>query len=133
MGSQKFIVKETKRGIGKGLYAGRAFRKGAYLLDYTGELITQKEADRRGTRYLFEVSGRWVIDGEGEENIARYINHSCEPNIEAVEEDGCVKFYALRDIAKGEELTFDYGEEYVKEFIAPTGCKCGAQTHKYGA
>lgn len=123
--AQDFTIQDTAKG--KGLFAVRDFAAGEYLLDYVGEIITAREADKRAdNEYLFELENKMVIDGKEESNIARYINHSCDPNTEAIEEDGAIRFYTLRDIHTGEEFTFDYGEEHVAEFIAPYGCKCSA-------
>ena len=72
-----------------------------------------------------------TLDGDTPENTAKYINHSCDPNVEAEideEDDGSkhINIYAVRGIAAGEELYIDYGEEYFDEFIRPVGCKCGS-------
>lgn len=119
---------KVKRSLGKGLglFADEQIKKGEYVISYTGELITSAEADKRGTRYLFELDDDYVIDGSGRENVARYINHACKPNLEAEIEDGQIHLSALRSIMPGEELNFDYGEEYFDEFIKPHGCKCAS-------
>ena len=57
-------------------------------------------------------------------NKARYLNHSCRPNCETDIVKGKVYIYAKRNIKSGEELTYDYGKEYVDDFIKPYGCKC---------
>jgi SET domain-containing protein len=57
-------------------------------------------------------------------NLARYINHDCEPNCEADIRDGRIMIFAAENIAHGQELTIDYGQEYFDEFIKPHGCKC---------
>lgn len=109
---------------GLGLFASEPIKKGARIIEYTGERITNTEADRRGGQYLFEISSRTTIDGKGRENIARYINHACDPNCESRIERGRVFIYAIKRIEPGEELTYDYGEEFVREHIAPKGCRC---------
>ena len=119
-----FIVKESRPGIGQGLFANKGFKEGDFLIEYTGEVISSEEADRRATKYLFQIDENYTIDGDVETNIARYVNHFCNPNVEAVVEAGQINFYALRNIERGEEVGFDYGEEYIKEFIEPVGCKC---------
>lgn len=101
---------------GMGVFARRAIAAGDCISEYVGELITWKEADRRAERkedptnhtFLFSLANRKVIDGGTGGNDARWINHSCEPNCEAREEDGRVFIFALRDIARGEELNYDY-------------------------
>ncbi len=110
---------------GLGLFANRDFKKDAFIIEYTGEPLTHEESDQKGGRYLFTLNDKTVLDGTGREHTARYINHSCEPNIEAViEDEEQIMFYALRDINKGEEFTFDYGEEYVEDIIQKEGCRC---------
>jgi uncharacterized protein len=123
----KFEIRESEPGKGKGLYAVRAFEFGEYMLDYTGKKIPTAEADKLTTKYLFELDDQWTIDGEEESNTARYINHSCDPNVEAEVDGDRIKIHAARDIEKGEELTIDYGDEYFDEFIKPYGCLCGTE------
>ncbi len=121
----KFEIREIGGVKGKGLYALRDFEFGEYLLDYTGVKITAEYADTLETKYLFELDDKWTIDGEDESNTARYINHSCDPNVEAEVVDDRIMIHAARDIEAGEELTIDYGDEYFDEFIRPFGCMCG--------
>jgi uncharacterized protein len=113
------------RGIaGLGMFASVDIKKGQYIIEYTGEYLTNKEAEKRGGRYLFEIDENTTIDGSMRENKARYLNHACKPNVEAVIEDGKIFFYSKRVIKKNEELTFDYGKEYFKVYIEPYGCRC---------
>lgn len=110
---------------GLGLFANKNFVIGDFIIEYTGEPLTHHEADERGGRYLFTLNDTTVLDGTARENIARYINHACDPNSEAViEDEEQIMFYAIKDIKKGEELTFDYGQEYVEDFIKKVGCRC---------
>ena len=112
-------------GVGDGLFAVRPIAAEEFILEYTGERIPTKHADALPSRYLFEINDTWTVDGPVPGNTAGYINHACEPNVEAVIEEGeHIMIYATRDIASGEELTIDYGEEYFEEFIEPAGCKC---------
>jgi SET domain-containing protein len=109
-----------------GCYTTTPLRKGTRIIEYTGERITNAEADRRyegrELTYLFGLSdGKHVIDGNG---IAALINHSCDPNCEAMELRGRVWITAIRDIRPGEELTYDYNL-YDGEGDAP--CRCGAR------
>jgi SET domain-containing protein len=78
----------------------------------------------RGGGYLFELDENYAIDGSSRQNLARYINHSCEPNSEAYISGKRIRIWSKQALAAGEEMTIDYGEEYVKEFIKPKGCKC---------
>jgi SET domain-containing protein len=122
-------VKPSHSGTGEGLYARADIVKGDFIVEYTGTKITTKAADALKTRYLFELDDNWTIDGETPSNIARYINHSCEPDAEAEIHDGHILISAVRDIRAGGEITIDYGEEYFDEFIRPLGCKCAAKKH----
>lgn len=118
-----FTVKKSSAGLG--LFAAKDFSAGDFIIQYKGEKITHDEADRRGGKYLFTLNEKWVIDGKERANTARYINHSCEPNVEAViEDDKRIIFLAVKKIAPGDEFTFDYGKEYVEDIIAKAGCKC---------
>ena len=121
---RKFKVKRSAPGMGLGLFATEKIEEGEFIVEYIGEIITAEEANKRLTRYLFEIDDDYTIDGATRENVARYMNHLCDPNVEAEIESGQIKFYALRDIEPGEELGYDYGEEYFDEFIKPYGCGC---------
>lgn len=119
----EFKVKRSSAGLG--LFATIPFEKEDFVIQYIGEKISHDEADRRGGKYLFTLNEKWVVDGKERSNTARYINHSCKPNMEAViEDDKRIIFMALRNIKPGEELSFDYGKEYVEDIIAKAGCKC---------
>ncbi len=117
-------VRPSRPEVGDGLFAVADITKGDFITEYTGKRIPTKIADTLKTRYLFELDEKWTIDGESFSNIARYINHSCEPNAEAEIHDDHVLIFATRDIKAREEITIDYGEEYFNEFIRPAGCKC---------
>lgn len=120
------VVKRSSAGLG--LFADRTFKKGETVIEYTGEVITDDEAQRRGGKYLFELNNKWTIDGKGRKNTARYINHSCKPNCypELTRNEKRVFIIAKRQIQSGEELTYNYGKEYVDRFIKPIGCKCAS-------
>ena len=120
---KKVKVKRSKAGLG--LFADEPIKKNEFVIEYTGKMLTREEADRKGGKYLFEISSRRTVDGSGRENTARYINHSCKPNCEVDIKRGRIFIYALRNIKADEELNYDYGEEYVDEYIKPHGCKCG--------
>jgi uncharacterized protein len=119
-------VKVKKSSAGLGLFALEPIKKDQVVIEYTGERITEEEANRRGGRYLFEVTDTLVIDGKGRENTARYINHACKPNCEAEhdEEEDRIYIRARKNIKAGEEITYHYGKEYMKQIIGPEGCKC---------
>lgn len=122
---------------GKGAFAIRPIRKGERLIEYTGERIPHPVADERYDddsmdvhhTFLFTVSSRTVIDATVSGNESRFINHSCDPNCETEIERGRVWIYAIRDIAEGEELHYDYayersGDETERE-EALYRCLCG--------
>lgn len=119
-----YEVKKSSAGLG--LFAASDYKKGDLVIEYTGEKITEEEANRRGGKYLFELNDDWTIDGKGRENKARYLNHSCKPNCypELDEEEEHIFIYAKRNIKPGEELTYNYGKMYFDELIKSDGCKC---------
>jgi SET domain-containing protein len=119
---QKTKVKRSSAGLG--LFSGEDIKKGSLVIEYTGNILSSKEADARGGKYLFEVNSKKVIDGSGRENKARYINHSCRSNCEIEIKKGRVFVFARKNIKKGEELSYDYGKEYFNEYIKPNGCRC---------
>ncbi len=123
---------------GKGVFALQAFRSGEHVITYRGELITWKEALRRHPHdpaqpdhtFYFHIDDNHVVDGNVNGNAARWINHSCDPNCIADDSSGEVQVLALRDIAAGEELFYDYGL-VIDERMTPTlkkrfACWCGA-------
>lgn len=111
---------------GLGLVATKPLARGDFVIEYTGELIGPKEADRRANRYLFDVDDTHTIDGSPRSNTARYINHACRPNCEAEADvsEKRIRIYAKRSIAAGEEITIDYGRAHFDEYIKPKGCRC---------
>ncbi len=109
-----------------GVYASAPIRKGARVVEYAGERITPEEADRRydgvSRTYLYGLDdGKTVIDGKG---LGAYLNHSCDPNCEADEIKGRVWLFAIRDIAAGEELVWDYN---LYDDDEPAPCQCGSR------
>ncbi|MBP9710726.1 MAG: SET domain-containing protein-lysine N-methyltransferase [Candidatus Pacebacteria bacterium] len=131
VGDFKLQVKRSK--TGKGLFANTAIPRGACIIEYTGRVVSEAKQARMSGKYLFEVSKKVTIDGNIPSNKARYINHSCAPNCEADGPSGKVFILALRNIKPGEELTYDYGEEYFDEHIKPKGCRCPKCTAKRSA
>ncbi len=97
---------------GRGVYASRLIRKGKRIIEYTGERIPDEnidDDDESSHTFYFALSNGKVIDPAVKGgNDARWINHSCEPNCEAIEEGNRVFIYALRNIQPGEELFYDY-------------------------
>ena len=122
---RSFRVGRARTGLG--LFATEPIEKGAFIVAYRGVRIGHAEAERRearGARYIFEINSRWSIDGSDRRNLARYANHSCRPNAESALSKGRLILRAIRPIATGDEITFDYGEEYFDLFIRPLGCRC---------
>ena len=123
---------------GRGAFAKRRIRKGQKIVEYTGEKIDNDEADRRYDEdnmnrhhtFLFTLDDDWCIDGDVRSNIARLINHSCDPNCEAVITRGHIWLEAIRAIPAGTELVYDYQYEddadYTEEDLRFYACKCGA-------
>lgn len=123
---------------GKGLFATRPIRKGARIIEYVGQHIDNAEADRRfekkkvndGHTFFFTLDEDTVIDAGVRGNVARFINHSCAPNCEPLIEDGKIWIYAIRSIATGAELAYDYNIQRAPEDPANIAkvyaCRCGA-------
>jgi uncharacterized protein len=123
---------------GKGVYALQPIAEGETVIEYVGEVISWPEAERRHPHdpsqpdhtFYFHLDDDRVIDGLVGGNSSRWINHSCDPNIEADDASGRVFLVALRDIAPGEELFFDYGlvidERYTPALKKRFACHCGA-------
>ncbi len=112
---------------GLGCFATRAIAKGTRVLEYLGERIDKQESLRRcelNNPYIFSLNDAEDIDGAVEWNPARLINHSCEPNCEAVCEDNRIWIIANRDVRAGEELTFNYGFDL--EDYRDYPCTCGS-------
>ncbi len=130
-----FKIVKVKRGLaGLGLFAGEDIKKGSVIIEYIGNILNKEEAEKITTnQYLFEVNRNKTIDGSVRWNIARYCNHSCDGNAESEIRKGRVFIEAIKNIKEGEEILYDYGEEFVQEYIAPYGCRCIAKKHLYGA
>jgi SET domain-containing protein len=123
---------------GRGAFAVRMIRKGTRIIEYTGERISQEEADRRYDdqkmehhhTFLFTLDDDTVVDAAVGGNDARFINHSCDPNCEAVIEDRRIYIEATRTIYPGEELVYDYQYERTDETTEADEklyvCTCGA-------
>jgi SET domain-containing protein len=122
---------------GKGVFALQPLAAGERIIEYVGEVITWPEALRRHPHdpaqpnhtFYFHVDDEHVIDANVGGNAARWINHSCSPNCHADEVDGRIFIEALRDIAPGEELFYDYGliidERYTPKLKREYECRCG--------
>ena len=109
---------------GKGLFAEEDIPKDVCVIEYTGRVVSKEEVDKNEGKYLFEVNAKKTINGNIPSNRARYINHSCRPNCEAVGPPDKVFIFSRKHIKAGMELTYDYGKEYFDKFIRPKGCRC---------
>jgi uncharacterized protein len=122
---------------GKGVFAVRRIAAGTRIIEYLGERVSHREADRRygdkdphdNHTFLFIVDARTVIDAGVDGNEARFVNHACEPNCESVIEARRVFIDALRSIEPGEELTYDYQiqrePDDPPDVDAIFACRCG--------
>ena len=116
----------------RGLYAAMNIKKNTKIIEYKGKIITVKETetnpkfDNNKAIYLFNLNKKYDLDGDFKYNTARLINHSCDPNCEV---DGVglkLWIYAVKDIKKNDELTYDYGFSFDKDY-KDFPCRCGAK------
>ena len=132
----KWIQSRASGIHGHGACARRLIPDGTRLIEYTGQRITKAEARRRETQrlarqarggdgcvYIFELNRRHDLDGRKSRSAARLLNHSCAPNCRTENIRGRIWIIARRDIAAGEELTFDYGYGFKEWRLHP--CRCG--------
>lgn len=133
-------IQTRRSGVhGKGVFAVQDIPKGDIIIEYVGEIINWKEALRRHPHdpkdpnhtFYFHVDEDHVIDAKVGGNSSRWINHACDPNCEADEEEGRVFIKSLRKIRAGEELNYDYGliidEPYTDKLKAEYPCWCGSE------
>lgn len=125
---------------GLGLWAQHPIKKGEFLVEYVGQLLTVEEnevllshTEDPNHTFSFGLDNGLIIDGGVEGNISRFINHSCAPNAEFRETDNNLLFiYATQDIGAGEEIFFDYslqhGGPYTQSLKDQYKCFCGAET-----
>lgn len=134
----KYLYLQESPIHGRGIYAARDIAAGTDVIQYVGDLIDKDEAERRaekvrlraektgsGAVYIFTVNDEFDIDGDVPENYARYINHGCVTNCEAVNIEDEIWIEATRNIKKGEELVYDYGFDYSSWDEHP--CYCGSK------
>ena len=115
-----------------GLYASKDIKKGTRIIEYKGKIISTKlsainpKFDNSKAIYLFNLNKRYDLDGDFKFNIARLINHSCDPKCEVLGEGLKVWVYAMKNINKGDELSYDYGFAFDEDF-RQFPCKCGSK------
>jgi SET domain-containing protein len=120
-----FRIGRSRTGLG--LFATEPIGKHAFIVEYKGPWLPNEQAEKleaRGNRYLYEINSRWTIDGSSRRNIGRYANHSCRPNAESHRIRDKIILRAIRNIRPGEEITYDYGDDYLQNVITRRGCKC---------
>ena len=133
-----YIELRTSKIQGTGAFAARAIRKGTRIVEYTGQRISWRTADKRYDddrmgrhhTFLFTIDEKVVIDGAVNGNAARFLNHSCDGNCEAIDDRKRIFIEARRNIKAGEELLYDYQYERTDEHTAADekfyACRCGA-------
>ena len=131
-----FRIARARTGLG--LFATEVIPKGVRIVEYTGKIITNAEADAMPgkPRYLYNLSRTHTLDGSPRSNLGRYANHSCKPNAIIYVYGGRIYIKSLREIRPGEEITYDYGKEYFDAFIGKDKClceKCSARRAKAAA
>jgi len=122
---------------GKGVFAARAISKGERIIEYKGTLISEAEADElygddeTNHTFLFLLDNDMVIDAYRGGNSARWINHSCNPNCEPMEEGNRLYIHAIRNIKRGEELAYEYNlvieDRYTPAIKRLYACRCGTR------
>ncbi|HEY8338177.1 MAG TPA: SET domain-containing protein [Tardiphaga sp.] len=126
LSSKPYRVGRSKTGLG--LFATQPIKKGSKIIRYFGPMLdcNKKKDDAVENKYLFQITKRWTVDGSVRKNIARYINHACKPNAESDVNARKRKIIirAIKNIEPGEEINYDYGTDYFKEYLKPIGCKC---------
>jgi SET domain-containing protein len=126
-----FRVGRSRTGLG--LFATEPIKKGRFIVEYTGPLLTNEQCDKiPDNKYLFEVNSRWTINGAPRSNIARYINHACRGgNADTyILRTHQIKIRAIKNIKEGEEITYDYGKDHFNAYIKPLGCQCDSCRRK---
>jgi SET domain-containing protein len=119
-GNRNFAVKRTATGLG--LFALQPIPRGKRIIEYTGRILSAEEADSSRGKYLFELDEKRAIDGSARTNLARYINHSCRPNAKGYTSGRRIWIWSLRAIKAGEQITINYGKDYLDAHIKQ--CKC---------
>jgi len=132
--ARRFVTRRS--GIhGRGVFATTSISGGTRLIEYKGERISDEESELRypdtNHTFLFMLDNSEIIDGGRKGNTSRWINHSCEPNCEANEEDGRMFIDSLRQIEPGEEITIDYNlyieARYTAALKREYACVCEMQ------
>ncbi|MEJ6582254.1 MAG: SET domain-containing protein-lysine N-methyltransferase [Akkermansiaceae bacterium] len=137
-GESEFVEVRGSEIHGRGVYAVQPIENEQYFIEYVGNLIGKDVSEKRAWKqmakaektgsaavYIFNLTNKWDLDGNVEWNPARLINHSCDPNSEAVQDGKRIFLQALREIVVDEEITFDYGFDI--ECYKDHPCLCGSE------
>ncbi|MEO0452674.1 MAG: SET domain-containing protein-lysine N-methyltransferase [Verrucomicrobiota bacterium] len=136
---QSLWVEKKSKIHGTGIFAATTIPKNTRIIEYVGEKLTKTESEKRaakqikrskkksseGAVYIFEINSRHDIDGNVKWNPARFINHSCDPNCETLNDNNRIWIESIRKIRKGEELSYNYG--YDVDSYADHPCHCGSK------
>ena len=127
------LYKQKKSNIDKrGLFAKKNIKKGTRIIEYKGKIITKNETEKNSKFdnnkdiYLFNLNNRYDLDGDYSWNTARLVNHSCNPNCEVEGKGLKLWITSVKDIKKNEELSYDYGFGYDRDY-KQFPCKCAAE------
>jgi SET domain-containing protein len=121
-GCRSFAVRRTATGLG--LLTVLPIGAGKRVIEYVGPVVTAEVVEYSRGKYFFRIDEGHAVDGSARSNLARYINHSCRPNAEAFIYGRRVWIYSKRALRAGEQITIDYGEEYLAAHMSQSGCKC---------
>lgn len=121
-GEKLYAVKRSATGLG--LFATKVIPKGTRIIEYTGPRVPNAVVETSSGKYFFGLNKKWSVDGSSRDNVARYINHSCRPNAEAIITRNRIWIWSIKKILPGEEISYDYGKEYFEGIIEDLGCKC---------
>ncbi len=135
----EYIIVKNSNIHNKGVFAKKDIKKGTRVIEYVGKKITKKQAEDiaekqleksknhtiDGGVYVFELNKKYDINGKVSWNPAKFINHSCDPNCETESDEKHIWIIAIKDIKKGEELSYNYGYDFENYKEHP--CKCGSK------
>lgn len=120
LATRRLSVKRTATGLG--LFALTPIPANRKIVEYIGPIVSNAHVEASTGKYFFELDENRSIDGSSRSNIARYINHSCEPNAKGFTDGKKIWVWSLRATQAGEEITIDYGKDYMSTHIKR--CRC---------